>query len=125
VAERFNRTLKDQAILQSEKGGPQGRLLSGHAPLAGKCAGWGENILGLEKNQPRLPPHEPEIGVNSGLRELCSGLKVVLWASVHKFPFGAVTPTTTAWDDTGNGTGTMVTDGTVAFSLPLASRVRQ
>jgi len=42
------------------------------------AAGWGENILGLEKNQPRLPPHEPEIGANSGLRELRSGLEQAL-----------------------------------------------
>ena len=40
------------------------------------AADGGENILVLEKNQPRLPPHEPQIDANSGLRELRSGLRM-------------------------------------------------
>ena len=38
------------------------------------AADGGKNILVLEKNQPRLPPHEPELGAKSGLRELRSSL---------------------------------------------------
>lgn len=44
------------------------------------AADGGKNILVLEKNQPRLPPHEPELGAKSGLRELRSSL---MWETVE------------------------------------------